>query len=304
MSVVLAAACARPSERIEALKNAGDVQGLVRFYTDLKKDGRGTEARRVLDAIGTIEGKEAEDALLGFRRHGDRVEQSAAQDLLVARRSRAILPDLVAALLNRLQTGGDGREEAARIASIDPAGVRNAYDGEISAAEAARKSGSVAAAEQHLENAKALQKLAGGADLSGEFEKTKAVKDAARLRGLCEALMDALENGRLSESLAAARSVAAATGDEALARIVPDIEKLSNLEDRFYSVAQAQEKAKKEHDDAVRDGAPPGERSSKLAAYNAQKSAMVLARRALERERRKLPLITERVRQAVERFRR
>lgn len=243
--------------------------------------------------------KTADDACLAkLLESGDAGERARALEALVAMKSRAAVPALLSILLNTLQTGGDGAAVAAQIAAIDAGAVRRAYEEQVASEVAARKVGSAFAAGQHLENARALSKLAGGSTLTVEAGKIDEMKKGKRHAELAEKLVDALENGQLSRGHEIAKRYVEETGDGGVRKILPEIERLGALEDRFYAVAQAQEQAKDALAAAKARG-PAAEVQAATAAYQVEKSNMVLSRRALEKERKKLPLITERVREAV-----
>jgi hypothetical protein len=239
-----------------------------------------------------------EACLAALARDGDAPTRARALDALVAMKSKAALPMLLAALLNELQTGGDGAALAAKIQATDPGAIRRAYEDEVAAEVAARKAGSAFAAEQRLANARALARLAGGSTLEVEAQKIADMKKEKRRAELVEKLLDALENGQLSRSSAIAEKLVAELGVEGVARLLPDLQRLAALEDRFYATAQAQEKAKAALD-AAKAGGTKAARDAAAAAYNTEKSNMVLIRRALEKERKKLPLVTEKVREAT-----
>ena len=236
--------------------------------------------------------------LAALMKTGDTRQQDRALEALVSMKSKAAVPALLAALLNTLQTGGDGKAVAEKLRAIDPDAMTRARDEMIAKAAAAREKGSTLAAGQYLENAQALARLAGGPDLAGEEKKIDGVKKAKRHADLVEKLIDAMENGQLSRSFEIAKTFSEETGDEQVRRVLPDLQKLSDLEDKFYATAQAQEKAKAAFD-AAKASEGKAERDKASPAYQAAKNQMVLIRRALEKERRQLPLLTEKVREAT-----
>jgi hypothetical protein len=296
------AACSSPERNIETYRKAGDVKGLMSVYETLKRGGKGTDALKALSAVGSVGGKDAEDALLALRKNGDGTEREQALRLLAAMKSKDVVPDLVAILLNSLQTGSDGKKEAEAVTAINPDALKMAYAEMRRKAEEARKAGSAFAADQYIQNADALSRLTGGGDLSGEKQGLEALKKEQRLAELAEKLVDAMENGQCSRPFEIAKAFSAATDDAALRGMLPEFEKLSRLEDKFYDTARAQESANAAYDASIKAGVPGPERDRLLKNRNTEKGNMVLIRRALERDRKKLPLMTEKVREIAERY--
>jgi hypothetical protein len=104
-----------------------------------------------------------------------------------------------------------------------------------------------------------------------------------------------MENGQLSRMYTIGKILADDPAAAGLKAVLPEMERLSRLEDRFYSVAQAQESTKSLYEEAKKKG----EKGDKLARmkndFDTQKGNMILARRELERERKKLPALAEKV---------
>jgi hypothetical protein len=281
------------AEKVEKIKKTGGVEGLKSYLAG--SDGTGATKIMALEEITKTPGPEAEKVLLELAGGQDSQARDTAIRALVERKSEKVVPVLVSRLLNTLETGGDVAADVAAVNSISPDALRNARDSMIDKANKAKSEGSIIAAKQYIESAQALSAFVDKKDLSGAVAALDGEKKAAVFNERAAALIKAMENGQLSRMYTIGKILADDPAAAGLKAVLPEMERLSRLEDRFYSVAQAQESTKSLYEEAKKKG----EKGDKLARmkndFDTQKGNMILARRELERERKKLPALAEKV---------
>lgn len=282
------------AKKVEAAKKSGGVDGLRAYF--FGKDSTGAGRTKALEEIIKTPGPEAERVLLEFANGPEGQAREMAIRGLVERKSAIVVPILLSRLLNKLQTGEKGDEEAAAINSIDPGALKKARESMIDKANQAKRDGSTLAAKQFLENAQALSPFVDNKDLSSEKASLEEAKKVEITREQVVALLKAMDNGQLTRMYYVATLLAEKPDTAGLRALLPEIERLSRLEDRFYSVAKALESAKSAYEEARKKGVAGVELAKLKANFDTQKGNMILARRELERERQKLPALSEKVR--------
>jgi hypothetical protein len=292
--LLLITACSSDARKVESLAASGDAAGLERLYTEFRHAGKRAEAQKAFDALASMPGGSSEIVLVRLMKAGDETERERALCALEKRGSRYAVEELVSRLLNGLQTGADVKGEVARLNRLDPQAIIKAREEMIEKSRQSRAQGSLMAATQFLENAESLSRLAGGGDISAERAGLITVRQQKRQDELVTELISSMEAGQLTRSYDVARTLNPLAGGK-LAGQIADLQRLSALEEHFYKTAQRQEAAKKAFEDAAKSGVKGEELAGLKEAWNSVKGDMILARRGLEKERRRLPALTEAV---------
>jgi len=297
--IVGTVSCSDKKEKAGECRRIHNVKCLSDLYLEARAQGDDGGMLFLMKTIRETGGADSEKELLELYGSGNQVEKKRILAELVDMKSRLAVPELIKNLLNTLQTGGDGSGEVEIIERLEPGAIERELNIMLAKSESARQDKSLFAAEQYLENAGALAKLVNGNNLAAAQSANESLKKERRIAGTAESVIEALQDGRLSEAYTSSNIFYEQTGSERVKALLPELKTLSALEEKFYRVASDQENARNKYLKAKSDKVGQAELIRLKASFDTEKGNMVIARRNLERARQKLPVLTDKMRNAL-----
>jgi hypothetical protein len=291
------AACAGLAAFAAACSGSGglpaEAAGLAAAYTGAR--GPGNEARRgeIINALAALKGDGADGALEEIGRNGEAGDREKALQALVEKKSPRAVPMLISKLLNSVQTGGDGKAETGAINSIDPLAIEKNYHQLMAKYEQAKLDDMPTAAREYFQNASILHQFLGKKSKREEMkERTRELEELGikkTLDNYKDQYFDALEAGQLSKAYEIAKKAYDLSPHKSeLSEFLENARAAAEAEDRFYAVAGAMDQAKSAYDDAQKRGEKGAGLEVLKRTWEEQRSAMVMAKRNLDRERQKM----------------
>jgi len=293
------ASCSDKRDKAGECRRSHNVKCLADLYLEDRSKGDETGMLFYIKAIGETGGADSENELMELYKSGNPIEKKRILAELVDMKSNLAVPELLNNLLNTLQTGGDGEREAEIIERLEPGSIEKELNGMLAKSEAARLEKSLFGAEQYMENANALAKLVKGKNPIVYQSAIEALKKEKRIAEIKGSILEAMENGRLSEAYKYSQNYYDLTSNKQMEILLPELKILSDFEGNFYLVALNQENARNRYIKAKSDNASLEDLKKLKDILNTEKGNMVIIRRNLERARKKLPELTDKIKSAL-----